>query len=218
MFNLLKKHKLNFTEWVNYKKTLPVFSYLFHPIFIPLYAALYYFFWNSSYYSGPEKFVAIFQIAIITLIIPILIFFILRVTGQVDSLMVGNISQRKIPLAIQCFLTFILLKKSITLAHFPEFHYFFLGGLCSLIIAFIFLFFNAKASLHMIGISILTVFVIGLSIHNQNRDLIVVAFLVLMNGFVASSRLALKAHTPKELVVGFLLGILPQLFLFIFWL
>jgi acid phosphatase family membrane protein YuiD len=45
-----------------------------------------------------------------------------------------------------------------------------------------------------------------------------IAFLVLMNGFVASSRLEMKAHTPKELVIGFLLGIIPQLLLLRFWL
>jgi hypothetical protein len=47
---------------------------------------------------------------------------------------------------------------------------------------------------------------------------VTIAFLVLMNGFVASSRLELNAHTPKELVIGFLLGSIPQLLLLILWL
>ena len=63
-----------------------------------------------------------------------------------------------------------------------------------------------------------TVFVIGLSIHSQTRNINLIAFLVLMNGFVVSSRLEMKAHTPKELVIGFLLGIIPQLLLLRFWL
>ena len=70
----------------------------------------------------------------------------------------------------------------------------------------------------MIAVSALTVFVIGLSIHNQTRNIDMIAFLVLMNGFVASSRLEMKAHTPKELVIGFISGVLPQLFLLPFWL
>lgn len=218
MFNFFRKHQLNFAKWVRLEKTLPVFSYLFHPIFVPVYAALHYFFCNNAYYSDPEKYVAIFEIALITIVLPMLFFYILRASDQVDSIMLANITQRKTPLVLQCFLTVVLLRKSITLAHFPELHYFFRGALFSIILALIFLFFRTKASLHMIAISAWAVFVIGLSIHNQNRDLIVIAFLVLMNGFVASSRLALKAHTPKELVVGFLLGILPQLYLFMFWL
>jgi hypothetical protein len=200
------------------KKIIPFFSYVFHPIFIPVYAALFYFFWNDSYFTNPEKYFAIFQIVIITLLLPILFFFLLRTAGQVDSIMISKISQRKIPLVIQSFLTILLVRKSITLEHFPEFHFFFLGGLLSTVISLVLLFFKTKASLHAIAISAFTVFVIGLSVHNQTRNINLIAFLVLMNGFVASSRLEMKAHTPKELVIGFLLGIIPQLLLLCFWL
>jgi len=200
------------------KKILPLFSYLFHPIFIPVYTALFYFFFNDSYYTNPEKYFALFQIVLLTIVLPILIFFVLRTTGQVNSIMIADISQRKIPLIIQCFLTILLVRKSITLEHFPEFHFFFLGGLLSTVIALILLFFKTKASLHMIAISALTVFVIGLSIHNQNRNINWIALLILMNGLVASSRLEMKAHTPKELIIGFLSGIIPQLILMNLWL
>jgi hypothetical protein len=200
------------------KKIIPFFSYVFHPIFIPVYAALFYFFWNDSYFTNPEKYFAIFQIVIITLLLPILFFFLLRTAGQVDSIMISKISQRKIPLVIQSFLTILLVRKSITLDHYPEFHFFFLGGLLSTVLALALLFLSTKASLHAIAISAFTVFVIGLSIHSQTRNINLIAFLVLMNGFVASSRLEMKAHTPKELVIGFLLGIIPQLLLLRFWL
>ena len=200
------------------KKILPFFSYLFHPIFIPVYAALFYFFLNDSYYTNPEKYFAFFQIVIITILLPILFFFLLRVSGQVDSIMISEISQRKIPLVIQCFLTILLTRKSITLDRFPELHFFFLGGLLSTIMALLLLFFSTKASLHLVAISALTLFVIGLSIHNQTQNTNMIAFLILMNGIVASSRLEMKAHTNKELVIGFILGSIPQLLLFYFWL
>lgn len=200
------------------KKILPFFSYLFHPIFIPVYAAMIYFFFNDSYYSNPEKYFAVFQIVIVTIILPILFFFVLRTVGKVDSIMISEIYQRKIPLVIQCFLTILLVRKSITFDHFPEFYFFFLGGLLSTVVALVLLFFRIKASLHMIAISAFTVFVIGLSIHNQTQNMNVITFLILMNGFVGSSRLEMKAHTPKELVIGFLLGIIPQLILLRCWL
>lgn len=203
---------------MNLKKTLPFFSYIFHPIFVPVYAALLYFFCNDSYFTNPEKYFALFQIVIITIVLPILFFFLLRVSGQVDSIMISEISQRKIPLVILCFLTILLVRKSITLDRFPELHFFFLGGLLSTVLALVFLFFKTKASLHMIAISALTTFVITLSIHNQTRNINWIAFLVLMNGFVASSRLEMNAHTPKELAIGFFLGIIPQLLLSSFWL
>jgi len=203
---------------MNSKKILPFFSYLFHPIFISVYAAFIYFFLNGTYFSNLEKYFAIFQIIIITILLPILFYFGLRTLGKADSVMISEVSQRKIPLVIQCFLTVLLLRKSITLERFPEFHFFFLGGLISTILALVFVFFKTKASLHMLAISALTLFVIGLSIHNQIQNINMIAFFVLMNGVVASSRLEMKAHTNKELVIGFLLGILPQLLLFRFWL
>jgi hypothetical protein len=200
------------------KKILPFFSYLFHPLFIPVYAALFYFFSNTTYYTNLEKVVTISQIVMITMLLPVLFFFVLRSFGQLSSMMVADISERKIPLVIQCFLTILLIRKSITLENFPEFHFFFLGGLMSIIVALVLLFFETKASLHMIAISGLTVFIIGLSIHNQVLNSYWIAFWVVMNGFVASSRLEMKAHTPRELLIGFIWGITPQLFLLPYWL
>ena len=200
------------------KKILHAFSYILHPLFIPVYAAVFYFFLNDSYYTNLEKYFALFQIVVITIVLPILFYFVLRTAGLVDSILFSDLSQRKIPLVIQCFLAILLVRKSITLDHFPEFHFFFLGGLLSTLLALILLFFRIKASLHMVAISAFTLFVIGLSIHNQTRNINAIAFLVLMNGFVASSRLEMKAHTPKELVIGLLLGIIPQILLMVFWL
>lgn len=200
------------------KKALPFFSYVFHPIFIPVYAGLFYFFGNDSYFSNPEKYLAIFQIIVITIALPVLFFFVLRAAGKVDSVMISEISQRKIPLIILCFLTILLIRKSITFDHFPPLYFFFLAGLLSTFTALILLFFKTKASLHLIAISALTIFVIGLSIYNQSKNTNTIAFLVFMNGVVASSRLEMKAHTMKELVIGFLLGSIPQLFFFRFWL
>ena len=200
------------------KKILPFFSYAFHPIFISVYAAFFYFFVNATYYSSPQKYFAILQIIIITVVLPMLFVVLLRAMGQFNSMMVVSISQRKIPLILQCFLTIVLIRKSITLENFPEFHFFFLGGLISTIIALILLFFRSKASLHLVAISALTVFVTGLSIHNQFSTSYWIAFFVFMNGVVASSRLETKAHTPKELIIGFFLGTIPQLSLLPFWL
>ena len=203
---------------MNLKKTLPFFSYLFHPIFIPVYAALFYFFGNDSYFSNPEKYLAVFQIAIITIVVPVLLFFLLRSMGKIDSMMIPDISQRKTPLIILCFLTILLIRKNITIDYFPQLYFFFLGGLFSTFSALILLFFNTKASLHSMAMSTLTVFVIGLSIHYQTQSIYTIAFLIFMNGVVASSRLEMNAHTPKELTIGFLLGIIPQLLLFRLWL
>ena len=200
------------------KKILPLFSYVFHPIFIPAMATLFYLCFNGTDFVSQEKLFVFFQVVIVTVFIPVLAFLLLRATGNIDSIMVSKISQRKIPLILHCFLLILLLRKSITVDRYPELHFFLLAALLSTLMALILLFANVKASLHMIAISSLTVFVIGLSMHFQIQLTLVIALLILLNGLVASSRLEMKAHTNKELIIGFILGAVPQLLLLVLWL
>ena len=75
-----------------------------------------------------------------------------------------------------------------------------------------------KASIHLIAISGLFMFFIALSIHfsiNINGTL---ALMSIVTGAIATSRLHLKAHTLKELVLGLFVGLIPQLLLIINWL
>lgn len=132
--------------------------------------------------------------------------------------MLSDMSQRKIPLLLQIMLFAVLIEKSITFERFPSLYFFFVGGVFSTIAAFLLLYLKTKASIHMIGISSLTVFIIGLSIHNEINTINTVAFFVVMNGLVASSRLEMKAHSNKELMIGFLCGVIPQSILLYFWL
>lgn len=200
------------------RKILPLFSYLFHPIFIPIFGALIYLMYGENYFAIQQQYLILFQLLLITVLIPISFFYVLKMFGKVDSVMVSNLSQRKIPLIIQMLLLFILLRKSITIGQFPELFFFLLGGFISTFLTLIFLFAKIKISIHMIGISALTVFAIGISLLYQTNILFLISFLILMNGMVAASRLQLKAHTMIELVMGFFLGLVPQLVLGYFWL
>ena len=127
------------------------------------------------------------------------------------------ISERKIPLVLQCFLIIFLVRTTVTIERYAELHFFFLGALLSTLIALVLLFANMKVSLHMIGISALTFFVLGLNLHFQTQNMVVILFLTLMNGFIASSRLEMNAHTAKELILGFLIGSVPQVLLLYLW-
>jgi hypothetical protein len=200
------------------KKILPAFSYVFHPVFIPVYATLFYLFSNNSYFFNQEKYFVLLQVSIITVLVPLLFFLLLRATGKISSMMIPLLSERKIPLLIQSFLLILLVRKSITLERYPELHFFLLGALLSTLLAMMLLFVKTKASLHMMGVSALTVFVFGLSLHYQTQNMFAITFLTITNGFVASSRLFMKAHTFKELIIGFLLGCIPQILLLYLWL
>lgn len=200
------------------KKILPFFSYAFHPIFIPMFGTLFYILYNHDFYTKEQHFLVLFQVVIITFFLPLSFFYLLRTFGKVDTIMLSETSQRKIPLFLQIALTYILIQKSITIDRFPELYFFFFGGICSTIIALILVFFNIKASIHMIALSALTYFVIGLSLHASQNGIATAILLFLTTGFVATSRLSMNAHTLKELLIGYLIGMIPQLVLLYLWL
>lgn len=200
------------------KKILPFFSYLFHPIFIPLLGTVFYVLIEDRYFTLAQHVILFLQVIIITFLLPIAFFYLLRTFGKIDNVMMSDITQRRIPLLLQIMLFAVLIEKSITIDRFPSLHFFFVGGLLSTIFTFLLLYAKFKASIHMIGISSLTVFIIGLSIHNQINTINTVTFFVLMNGLVASSRIFMKAHSNNELLVGFLCGVIPQSALLYFWL
>jgi len=200
------------------KKILPFFSYFFHPLFIPLLGTIFYVLLDNRHFTLPQCLILFLQIIIITVLLPVVFFFLLRTVGKVDSVMLSDISQRKIPLLLQLMLFVVLIEKGITYERFTSLYFFFVGGFISTLMAFLILFLKFKASIHMIGISSLTVFIICLSIVNEINTINTVAFFVIMNGFVASSRLVMQAHSNKELLIGFLCGAVPQAVLLYYWL
>jgi hypothetical protein len=200
------------------KKLLPFASYLFHPLFVSFYAALIYFAATKNFYVSSEIFLYLIQIVIITILIPITLFFLLLSLGKIDSIMVEDLGQRKLPLLINASLLLLLIHKSITISNLPQLYFFFLGGAISTIIALVAIYLQTKISLHMIGITSLTSFIFGMSIHTQTDLTYTFAFFVVAIGWVASSRLVLKAHTITELSLGFITGLVPQLVLWRFWL
>ena len=200
------------------KKILPFFSYLFHPIFIPLLGTVLYLLFNENYFTIEQSYLVLFQILIITIFLPMAFFYLLKTFGKVDSIMLSDVNQRKIPLLLQMALTTVLITQSITVERFPELFFFFFAGLITTFIAFVLLFFKVKSSIHMIGISALSFFVIGLSIHNQINIIYTIATLFFFTGIIASSRLYMKAHTMTELILGYIIGMVPQIGIWHFWL
>lgn len=200
------------------KKILPFFSYLFHPIFIPILGTVFYIIFDGNYFLKEQFYLLLLQVIIITFFLPLSFFYLLRTFGKVDTIMLSDLSQRKIPLLMQMILTAVLIQKSVTIERFPELYFFFLGGIGSTFIAFALIFVKIKASIHMIAMSALSFFVIGLSMHNELNIIYTIASLFLITGIVASSRLVMKAHTIEELIIGYAAGMLPQVLLWILWL
>ncbi len=195
------------------KKILPIFSYFFHPLFIPLLAILFYFLVSTNSLTTSEQLLIYIQGIIFTIILPVLCFLFLKSIKKIDSIMLPTLSQRKIPLLIQSILFFVLITQGNMFVYIPGLYYFFLGCFISTLLALFLVLIEIKASLHMVGISALVGFCIAMSIYTQRNMLYEISLLFFLNGLVGSSRLYMKAHTPQELFAGFLVGFIPQLFL-----
>lgn len=200
------------------KKILPLFSYLFHPIFIPIFGTLFYYYLSGINNSKESVSWLLIDVVIFTFILPLSFFYLLRSIGKVDTIMLSDISQRKIPLLMQILLLVILISKYVTWAVFPELFFFFLGAIISAFSAYILIFTKIKASIHLIAISALCYFVIGLNVHYELQNSITIVLLFVLTAIIASSRIVMKAHSIKELIVGYVVGMLPQIILWGFWL
>lgn len=200
------------------KKILPVFSYIFHPIFVSIYGTLFFFLIANSFFYNSQIIVTLVQVTILTLLLPLSMYFLFRSLGVVSSFTEASISERKMPIAVQAVLLFVLIKFSVSRDTIAELYFFFLGGFLSSVIVLASVILKFKASLHMIGISALTCFIFGLSMYYQMPFVNLVAFSIVCVGLVASSRLYMKAHTYPELIAGMIIGAGPQLFLYQYWL
>ena len=113
------------------KKILPVFSYIFHPIFVSIYGALFYFLVTRSFFYDSQIYVTLIQVVILTLLLPLSIYFLFRSLGVVSSFTEATLKERQMPIAVQAILLLVLLKFSISKEITTELFYFFLGGLIS---------------------------------------------------------------------------------------
>ena len=160
----------------------------------------------------------LFAVAIVTLLIPIITFFLLKNLGIINSIHLETIKERKVPLMIQCILLLLIIKMVFDAYDSPELYYFFVGILFSAIAALLMVILKVKVSLHQIGIAGITMFLIVLSIHFKINVLPWISAFFFFNGWVASSRLHTESHSYLELIIGFFIGLIPQLIVVNFWL
>ncbi len=193
-------------------------SYIFHPIFVPLAGTVSYFLITPKYTTLEMRSGNILPVFILTIIIPILSFFILKNLGVVGSVFLQKTEERKYPLMISLILLFMILLKVIPDYYSAELYFFFLGLIAASSTCLLLLYIPFKTSLHMMGMGSLLMFLIALSIHFERNIVFAISFMIFASGLVASSRLFLKAHTRTELLIGFLVGVVSQLLTLKFWL
>jgi membrane-associated phospholipid phosphatase len=193
-------------------------SFIFHPVVMPLIAVVFYFHKTPRFI--PEQWVdaKIISLSILSVLLPILIFYLLKTLGKAKSIYLKTTEERVFPLLINIFIIGLILYRVFPSYQIIELYYFFIGVLISNITALALTFAKFKVSLHMTAVGGVFMFFIGFAIHfskNINGSL---ALMAVITGAIATSRLYLKAHTVKELLIGLLIGTIPQIIVENYWL
>lgn len=180
-------------------------SLLFHPVFIPFYASIVYFLYSGNVFFDFEKIIRL--IFIITILIPLLVYYILYIYGWISSFSLQTLNGRLIFLF---FLTILYGVLALILGKNPylyDLQIFFLGITVSLIWAQFFIIKEKiKISLHMMALGGAFIFFLMTSMEQKINMLPVFALIFILHFLVMASRLYLKAHDMREIFWGWMAG------------
>lgn len=178
------------------------------------------FYFHKSPRYLPENLIQakLFAVALLTIFLPILIYFLLKSLGRIQSIHMASPKERILPLLINVLIVLVIVRHVLPYNEILELYFFFVGILLTTLSCLILAFFNVKASIHLAAAGGILMFFIAISLHFQININESIALVCLLTGALATSRLHVKAHTGIELAIGFFVGLLPQLILINNWL
>ena len=188
-------------------------SYVFHPLIMPLLGVIFYFHKTPRFIPEPVQQAKIFSISLLTIVLPLLVYYLLKTIKRVDSIYLKTTQERKLPLLINAIIISLVISRVFPYDEVIELYFFFIGILCSTLLCLILAMGKIKASIHMLAASGFFMFVVCLGYHFKINVNGTIALLIVLLGAIGTSRLHLKAHTFLELFIGLIIGAAPQLLL-----
>lgn len=178
------------------------------------------FFFSKSPRYIPEELIKakLFSIGLLTVLLPIMLYFLLRTIGKVDNVHLPTTKERILPLGLNCIIIYVVVHQILPKNELIELYCFFVGILLSTLTCLILAILRFKASIHMIATSGILMFFIAISIHYNINIIGSIILMCMIVGAVATSRLHLRAHTNVELIIGVFIGMFPQLIMLNYWL
>lgn len=213
------------------KRLATIVSWVFLPLFTPLYAllvALYLPIPSASYVAEaslfllpePLKLLFILLFLVFIVLAPGFSFYIMKRSNTISSLMMDDRTERSNPIALMtfyCIILFGFLHYQAEGAYIPTIiKAMVLGGAVSGAVAFL-INKRMKISLHSIGMGALFGFLYMFSLPLIKIPLILLSSVLLLGGIVMSARLLLNAHSLREVGYGYLLGFMAQLLCIFFY-
>lgn len=192
-------------------------SYLFHPLFMPTIAFSMIFMLNPVVFASIDaklKLEIFLTILINTFFIPVFITFLMVKLGFIKSMRLESKMERIFPLGFSLFI-YANLYFRFRLNNYPEILDLTILTAAVLLIANLLTNMQWKISTHTIGIAGL----LGIMISNIDfftiQIYIPLICIILVAGWVGTSRLILKAHTRMEVYSGYVIGLVCSVGVFI---
>lgn len=203
------EHRSPFLKW-----PAMFISYIFHPIFIPVYAIFFLVYVHPSYFSGFSE-AAKRQVMLIIFLnlvfFPLFSVLLLKAVGFIDSIFLKTQKDRIIPY-IACgiffFWGYTIFKEQ---DNYPTIIASFIFGIFLASSAALLANIYYKVSMHAIGVGGL----IGLFFIIANTNTMLMSWplsaAILIGGLVCTARLLVSDHSQKEIYSGLFIGLLCQL-------
>ncbi len=187
-----------------------VISYVLHPLLFAFMGSFIYLYLTPKHVVKEQEYIILFVVFVSTYIIPIILLALLKKVKLIDDYHLRSINERKFPVLFFIMLSF-LIGRALIAIHIVDLLAFSFFGI-AFALSFTYLLFNLKikTSLHTLGIGGIIGFVMVMSYEYQLNFNAFLAGLFVVAGLIGISRLALNAHRPKEVYIGFLLGIVSQ--------
>ncbi|WP_181858132.1 hypothetical protein [Polaribacter sp. WD7] len=191
-------------------------SIILHPIVIPTVGVFIYFLFVRKMFSSQQRLAIIGLTFVTTYIIPLLILILFKKLKVITSYHAESIKERKIPITMMIILFYLLGNTLFSTPNFRDFGLLFYATSLGLTIIYILFFFRLKVSIHLLSLGVSLGFFLMIDSLYSISFLPVIVILILLSGIVASARLHLKAHTSKEVYLGFFLGLISPIIIYFF--
>ena len=145
-----------------------------------------------------------------TYVLPVFVLALLKRMNMIESYQLKSIEERKFPILFFIILSFMVGNLLLNIHIVDLLAYSFYGIAISLCVTYLLFMAKIKTSLHTLGIGGIVSFVMIMSFEYQLNFNIIIASLFVLSGLIAFARLLLKAHQPKEVYIGFLVGTISQ--------
>ena len=188
-------------------------SYIFHPVFIPLYVVLFLVYLHPTAFVGFSALAKMQTIVIIFLnliVYPLVTVVLLKALGFIDSIFLRTQKDRIIPYiasGIFFFWTYTVFKQQ---NQYPPILTSFLFGIFLASSAALLANIYFKVSMHAIAVGGWLGIFFLLSIQNDMLMTWPICLALLIAGLACSARIYLGSHVPKDIYLGCLIGLLTQ--------